>query len=123
MYLATPTMTGILTVWSTGITLYLPWPLYGFSLWLAGVAILRVRKTEEQVGWAILLLATGGFTPQLSAQANLALLALWLLSEPTVQTAGHPIYRDLERISKHTVTVVKPSHLARPITSLLPVEK
>ena len=93
MYLATPTMTGILTVWSTGITLYLPWPLYGISLWLAGVTFLMVRKTEEQIGWAILLLAAGGFTPQLSAQANLALLALWLLSEPTVQAADHPVHR------------------------------
>jgi hypothetical protein len=113
VYLATPTMTGILAVWSSGVTLYLPWPLYGISLWLAGVTFLTVHKTEEQIGWAILLLAAGGFTPQLSAQANLSLLALWLLTEPSVQFAGHPIYSGrrqiLDEISLRHVTVAKPS--------------
>lgn len=123
VYLATPTMTGILTVWSSGITLYLPWPLYGISLWLAGVTLLMVRKTEEQVGWAILLLAAGGFTPQLSAQANLALLALWLLTTPTVQAAGHSIYQGPEEISRDHVTAANPSHLARSTTGMLSVAK
>jgi len=123
VYLATPTMTGILTVWSSGVTLYLPWPLYGLSLWLAGVTLLRVRKTEEPIGGAIVLLAAGGFAPQLSAQANLALLALWLLTTPAVQAVDHPISQDPEEISRDHVTVANPSHLARPITSLLPVEK
>lgn len=125
VYLATPTMTGILTIWSSGITLYLPWPLYGISLWLAGVTFLMVRKTEEQIGWAVLLLAAGGFTPQLSAQANLALLALWLLTRPTVEFAGQPIYssrqQNLNEMPGHNVTVAKPSHLTRLATGLLPL--
>ena len=123
VYLATPTMTGILTVWSSGITLYLPWPLYGLSLWLAGVTFLTVRKTEEQIGWAIVLLAASGFTPQLSAQANLALLALWLLTTPTVQAGGHSIYQDLEGISRDLGTAANPSHLARSTIGMLSVAK
>ena len=122
-YLATPTMTGILAVWSSGLTLYLPWPLYGLSLWLAGVTFLTVRKTEEQIGWAIVLLAASGFTPQLSAQANLALLALWLLTTPTVQAGGHSIYQDLEGISRDLGTAANPSHLAKSTIGMLSVAK
>ncbi len=78
-YLLQPTLTGIMTIWSIGLTLYLPWPLYAISLWLAGFAAIHSIRRGERVGWAILLLAAGGFAPQLSTHNFLGLVALWLL--------------------------------------------
>lgn len=79
LYLVNPAMTGILAIWSIGLTLYLPWPFYAMSLWLAGVAVITSLRRGNLAGWAILLLAAGGYAPQLSAQAFLSLIALWLL--------------------------------------------
>ena len=79
MRLAAPAMSGILAIWSTGLTLYLPWPLYALSLWAAGVTAIHCLMRGQAAGWAVLLLAAGGYAPQLSAQAFLGLLALWLL--------------------------------------------
>jgi len=79
-HLANPAMTAIIAIWSTGLTLYLPWPLYAVSLWLAGVVVIASVRRGDTVGWAILLLAAGGYTPQLSTQVLLGLIALWLLT-------------------------------------------
>jgi hypothetical protein len=78
--LASPSMTGIIAIWSTGMTLYLPWPFYAFSLWLAGVTVIATLRRDEPAGLAVLLLMCGGYAPQLSTQAFLGLIALWLLS-------------------------------------------
>lgn len=80
LYLANPALTGTLAVWSTGLTLYLPWPLYTLSLWLAGVTAAAALRRKEPAGWVILLLAAGSYAPQLSTQAFLGLIALWLLA-------------------------------------------
>lgn len=80
-HLASAAMTGILAVWSVGLTLYLPWPLYAVSLWLAGVTGIVALRRDDPGGWAILLLISGGYAPQLSLQAFLGLIALWLLAE------------------------------------------
>jgi hypothetical protein len=80
MYLAMPSMTGILAIWSTGLTLYLPWPMYGASLWLAGLTVLVSLRRRDLVAWAILLLAAAGYSPQSSTQVFLSLIALWLLA-------------------------------------------
>ena len=80
MRLAIPSMTGVLAMWSTGLTLYLPWPLYVASLWLAGVAVLASLRRGDLAGWAILLLVAGGYAPQLSLQVFLNLIGLWLLA-------------------------------------------
>lgn len=82
MYLLSPTMTGIIVIWSLGLTLYLPWPLYAASLWLAGTAAMASLHRRDSVGWAILLLVAGGYLPQLSTQAFLGLMALYLLASP-----------------------------------------
>jgi hypothetical protein len=92
-HLSNAAMTGILAVWSVGLTLYLPWPVYTFSLWLAGVTVIVALRRGDPVGWAILLLLSGGYAPQLSLQAFLGLIALWLLAEAaqrpvTVQAIG-----------------------------------
>jgi hypothetical protein len=80
--LSSPAETGILVIWSTGLTLYLPWPLYSISLWLAGVTILSSAKQEGWPAKILLLLAAGGFAPQLSTHAFLGLIALLLFSIP-----------------------------------------
>lgn len=77
-----PAMTGILAIWSVGLTLYLPWPLYAVSLWLAGASILLLWRNAPTVGGALLLLAAGGYAPQLSHQLFLNLIGLWLLTQP-----------------------------------------
>jgi hypothetical protein len=87
LYLATPAMTGTIVIWSTGMTLYLPWPLYTLSLWLAGVTILAASGRSGAAGWAILLLAAGGYAPQFSVQIFLSLIGLWLL----IWTAEVPV--------------------------------
>ncbi|NUM44455.1 MAG: hypothetical protein HUU38_07075 [Anaerolineales bacterium] len=72
-------MTGILTIWSTGLTLYLPWPVYALALWLAGVTILATWKQTPAVAYAILLLISAGYAPQLSSQLFCAIIGIWLL--------------------------------------------
>lgn len=73
-------MTGILAVWSAGLTLYLPPLLYAISLWL-GIATILLSFRQGNPGWiALLLLAAAGYAPQLSTQNFLALIALSLLA-------------------------------------------
>ena len=77
--LLAPAMTGIMTIWSTGLTLYLPWPAYVLALWLAGVTVINALRKGYAAGWATLLLVAGGYAPQMSIQAFLGLIALWIL--------------------------------------------
>ncbi|MBI3244685.1 MAG: hypothetical protein HYZ49_20595 [Chloroflexi bacterium] len=86
-YLANPAMTAIIAIWSTGLTLYLPWPLYAVSLWLAGVTVIAALRQGNPTGWAMLLLIAGGYTPQLSAQVFLGLIALWSFAVSDPQPA------------------------------------
>lgn len=81
-YLANPAMTGIIAVWSTGLTLYLPWPLYAVSLWLAGGVVIDSLRRGDVTGWALLLLAAGGYAAQSSTQVFAGLAALWLAASP-----------------------------------------
>jgi hypothetical protein len=82
MRLASPAMTGILTIWSTGLTLYLPWPLYAAALWMMIVAACASIRRGEAAGWAMLLLMAGGFAPQLNVNTFFGLIGLWLLASP-----------------------------------------
>jgi hypothetical protein len=79
IYVATPAMTATIVIWSTGLTLYLPWPLYVLSLWLAGTTILACLQRQQRAAWGILLLAAGGYAPQFSVQIFFSLIALWIL--------------------------------------------
>jgi len=79
-YILNPSMTGILAIWSSGLTLYLPWPLYSLSLWLFGFVLLVAWKQGSTAGVALLLLAAGGHAPQLSTQLFFGLVGLSLLS-------------------------------------------
>jgi len=78
--LLNPAMTGILAIWSSGLTLYLPWPLYALALLLACMTVIGCLRRREPAGWVLLLLAAGGYAPQLSYQAFLGLVGLWLLA-------------------------------------------
>ncbi|HEY4722682.1 MAG TPA: hypothetical protein VII92_12590, partial [Anaerolineae bacterium] len=80
-----PATTGIMAIWSVGLTLYLPWPIYGLSVWLASVTVITSAERGTIAGWAVLLLAAGGYAPQLSTQAFLGLIALWLISQQAVE--------------------------------------
>jgi hypothetical protein len=80
--LSSPAEVGILVIWSTGLTLYLPWPIYSISLWLAGVTILSSGRQEMWPAQSLLLLIAGGFAPQLSTHAFFGLIALLLFSVP-----------------------------------------
>jgi hypothetical protein len=87
-HFANPAMTGIIAIWSMGLTLYLPGPLYAISLWLLGAVVIGSIGRREPIGWALLLLAAGGYAPQLSTQVFIGLVALWLMI-PT-PPAGQP---------------------------------
>ena len=87
-----PAMTGILTIWSTGLTLFLPWPVYALALWLVGVTVLANWQPDPPLAYAILLLVSAGYTPQLSSQLFCALIALWLLARPLPITQNHPVH-------------------------------
>lgn len=88
LYLSVSSMAGILAIWSTGLSLYLPWPLYAAAIWLAGVTLLACRKEGNPAGAALFLLAAGGYTPGLSSQAFLGLLALDLLDAKSPNRAN-----------------------------------
>ena len=75
-----PSMTAILAIWSTGLTLSFPAPLYAASLWLWGVTILVSLKQNSPPGFALVLLAAAGYAPQLSSQIILSLVGLSLLA-------------------------------------------
>lgn len=77
-----PALTGILTIWSTGLTLFLPWPVYTLALWLAGMTVLVNWHRRPALAYAVLLLTSAGYAPQLSSQLFCALIALWLLARP-----------------------------------------
>ena len=81
LHLAAPAMAGILSIWSVGLTLYLPWPLYALSLWACTAAMLASLHRGHAAGLAIPLLMAGGYAPQLSTHLALGLIALWLLSQ------------------------------------------
>jgi len=78
--IANPSLSGILSIWSIGLTLYLPWPLYAVSLWLAGVTVIASLRRHDPAGFAIVLLAAGGYAPQLSTHVFLGVIAVWLLA-------------------------------------------
>jgi hypothetical protein len=79
LYIAAPAMTATIVIWSTGLTLYLPWPLYVLSIWLAGTTILACLHRRHRAAWGILLLAAAGYAPQFSVQIFFSLIALWVL--------------------------------------------
>jgi len=111
-YLLNPALTAIIAIWSTGLTLYLPWPLYALSLWLASAVVIVSLRRGDAEGWALLLLAAGGYAPQLSTQALLGLAGLWLLnsapdSQPGAGTSLQPASQPIPVLSQTTAKAGK----------------
>jgi len=79
MRLSQPSMVGILAMWSSGLSMYLPWPLYALSLAFAVVTVVAGARPRHPVGWAVILFAAAGNAPQLSTQAFYGVIALWAL--------------------------------------------
>jgi hypothetical protein len=102
-YRANSEMSGVLAIWSIGLTLYLPWPFYAVALCLNGVTVARSLQRDRLAACAILLLAAGGYAPQLSTQAFFGVIGLALLATPWMQ-----IFSAL------------PSSMPRPVTSRTP---
>ncbi len=80
MFLSVPAMVGIFSIWSVGLTLYLPWPLYAMSIWAMGVAIMKGFREKNEYVWGLLLLPAGGYASQLSTLVFYSLLAVWILT-------------------------------------------
>lgn len=81
IYWFNPSMTGILAIWSLGLTLFLPWPLYGFSLWAWLLGLAAGKGNDAPFSTALILFAAAGYAPQLSTQIFWGLIALFLLQE------------------------------------------
>ena len=79
---------GVFTIWSVGLNLFLPWPLYAISGTVYLYAILtcfkgtgpRVKLANPNTGLGLLLLAYAGYALQLPFQFVLAVLSISLLS-------------------------------------------
>ncbi len=80
IYLVNPSITAMIAIWSMGLTLYLPMPLYAFSLLLTVLTMIVWLRENERAGWAIPLLAASGYAPQISTEVFLSIIALWLLT-------------------------------------------
>jgi hypothetical protein len=80
--------TGVMTIWSTGMQLYLPWPLYAISLGLFAYSVLtcfyaqepKARFADPNTGVALLLILFTGYRLLLPYQHLLAILSLILLT-------------------------------------------
>ena len=81
LYLAAPSMAGVLAIWSVGLTLFLPWPLYVISLSSWAAAALTQLADRHPSGVGLTLLIAGGYAPQLSLHVSLVLVGLWLLAD------------------------------------------
>ncbi|MCC9075004.1 hypothetical protein FKZ61_002605 [Litorilinea aerophila] len=91
VYLAAPAMTATVIIWSHGVTLFLPWWLYGAALWLWGVTLLCLWKQgAEAQCCALLLLMASGYAPQLSSQLVGGLLSLWLFEHSVWAGSWNP---------------------------------
>jgi hypothetical protein len=104
--LLAPAMAGILAIWSTGLTLYLPWPFYTAGIWAGAAGGLNAARRDPPAAWALLLLAAGGYAPQLNVHAFLGLVAVWLLAGSRGETA--PAGRAVSPIESPALTGLAP---------------
>ena len=92
MHLAAPAMISIISIWSIGLTLYLPWPIYALSLWLSTVIIISALKHDQPIGWAMLLLLAAGYAPQVSTQVFISIIALQFLFPESLRYVAADYY-------------------------------
>jgi hypothetical protein len=87
-FLREPSTTSILSLWTSGITMYLPFPLYVASFWLyIATAAYAVRRPElRPIGFALLLIFAAGLLLETTYQHLLAIVALTLVAEAPGQS-------------------------------------
>ena len=83
-YVANPSLTATMAMWSVGLSLYLPWPVYAVSLWAATLTIIRAIHAGQLAGYGLAFLLCAGYTAQLSSQVMLGLLGVWMLGAKRV---------------------------------------
>ena len=81
-YAANGSTSAILSLWTEGLTLYLPFPLYLAAFWLFGWAVVASfqRRDGFAAGCALLLLFVGGYALELTYQHLLAAIAIVVLT-------------------------------------------
>ena len=89
-YLANGSTSAILSLWTEGLTLYLPFPLYLAAFWLFGWTVVASfqRRDGFAIGCALLLLFVGGYALELTYQHLLGAIALVVLTRPILLTPG-----------------------------------
>lgn len=82
IHLLSPSMTGIIAIWSIGLTLYLPSIFYALAIGCVCALALDARTRGDAASRAlpVFLILAGSYAPQLSAQLFLNLIGLWLLA-------------------------------------------
>ncbi|MBI3960068.1 MAG: hypothetical protein HY328_14745 [Chloroflexi bacterium] len=112
VYLRSPSMTGTIAVWSMGLTLYLPWWVYALGLWAAVIVLWRTlsgsKDAERGIAYGLLLLAAGGYAPQLSVHQFLGVIGFYLLI--TVNSAS---VAALQRVKSVPMTATFPGSPSR----------
>ena len=81
---AQPYLSGILLLWSAGLSLMLPLPVYAAALaaFVLGALTEFSRPARAHRGVGMILLLVAGVVPESSAHALVAVIAVILLSEP-----------------------------------------
>jgi len=87
-FLREPSTTSILSLWTSGMTMYLPFPLYAASFWLyVATAAYAVRRPRlRPIGFALLLVFAAGLLLETTYQHVLAIVALTLIAEAAGQS-------------------------------------
>lgn len=93
IYFINPAMTGVIAIWSTGLTLYLPSIVYALSLSFVAAILIRARGGDaDSAAGAVLLMLAGGYAPQISTQLFLGIIALWLLTPSLATPSAHSLH-------------------------------
>jgi hypothetical protein len=77
--LVDPATSGILAIWSTGMTLFLPWPVYTMALWLVVITVLVNWTKRDLTSAGIILLISGGFAAQMTNHSFYGLVGIGLI--------------------------------------------
>ncbi len=87
-FFAPGSTSSILSLWTTGLSLYLPFPLYVLALWLYALTFAHCLVTgRTQVAAALVLLFAAGLSLETTYQWLLAVLALLTLGTPSEAAA------------------------------------
>lgn len=86
-YVGNPWITAIITTWTTGFTLYLPFPAYALALFLFIYGVGMISQKERIVAYGLILVFLAGRALQLTYLNLLAVLGVLLVSN-AIQVSG-----------------------------------